>query len=72
MNIQQTSRSSKKTACDTRPSCSVSVSCSSPSTSGDIAVECTYQGDALLAAYLLQRALSYLEDQIESSLSPIS
>ncbi len=72
MNVQPSSRSTRCITDDANSTCSVSVRCSTPTEDGEMSVECTYEGDALLAAYLLQRALSYLEGQIESDMPPLS
>ena len=42
--------------------CFVLVTCGAPLDDGKMHVEMTYEGDPVLAAYLLQGAQSYLED----------
>jgi hypothetical protein len=44
-------------------SCYVLVTCNSPSEDGKMQVEMSYEGDPILAAYLLQGAQSFLEEQ---------
>ena len=44
-------------------SCYVLITCDSPSAEGKMNVEMSYEGDPVLAAYLIQGALSYLEEQ---------
>lgn len=43
--------------------CYVLIACDSPTEEGKMNVEMSYEGDPLLAAYLLQGAQNYLEDQ---------
>ena len=45
--------------------CYVLVTCDNPSDSGKMQVEMSYEGDPTLAAYLLQGAQSYIEEQDE-------
>lgn len=49
-----------------RHACYVLVTCDSPSPSGEMRVEMSYQGDALLAAYLLEGASSVIEGLVDS------
>jgi hypothetical protein len=44
-------------------SCYVLVTCNTPSEDGKMQVEMSYEGDPVLAAYLLQGAQSFLEEQ---------
>ena len=43
--------------------CYVLITCDAPSEDGKMAVNMTYDGDAALAAYLLQGAQSFIDDQ---------
>jgi hypothetical protein len=43
--------------------CYVLVTCNDPSEDGKMQVEMSYEGDPVLAAYLLQGAQSFLEEQ---------
>lgn len=45
-----------------RHACYVLITCDNPSEDGKMNVEMNYDGDPMLAAYLLQGAQSYLED----------
>jgi hypothetical protein len=45
--------------------CYVLVTCNTPSVDGKMQVEMSYEGDPVLAAYLLQGAQSFLEEQDE-------
>jgi hypothetical protein len=48
--------------------CYVLITCDAPSDDGNMQVEMTYEGDAALAAYLLQGAQSFIDEQeIEES-----
>lgn len=51
-------RRSKKNACY------VLITCGEPTEDGRMHVEMTYEGDTLLAAYLLENAQSILDDQL--------
>ena len=44
-------------------SCYVLVTCNSPNEEGKMQVEMSYEGDPILAAYLLQGAQTFLEEQ---------
>lgn len=54
-----------KEALDKNPSCYVLITCGQPSEDGQMQVEMTYQGDATLAAYLLQGAQSFIDQEEE-------
>lgn len=43
--------------------CYVLITCDAPSEDGHMQVEMTYEGDATLAAYLLQGAQSFIDEQ---------
>ena len=43
--------------------CYVLVTCNTPSEDGKMQVEMSYEGDPVLAAYLLQGAQNFLEEQ---------
>lgn len=45
-----------------RHACFVLITCDSPSKEGNMHVEMTYEGDPVLAAYLLEGAQSYLAE----------
>lgn len=50
---------------DTETACYVLISCGAPSESGEMKVELTYQGDPLLASYLIQSAQDVLDQHDE-------
>lgn len=43
--------------------CKIYISCDQPSIDGKMSVEMTYEGDPSLAAYLLERAQSFIENE---------
>lgn len=43
--------------------CYVLITCDAPSDNGDMSVEMSYEGDATLAAYLLQGAQEFMDEQ---------
>ncbi len=45
--------------------CYVLITCNEPGEDGDMQVEMTYEGDPTLAAYLLQGAQSFMDQQEE-------
>lgn len=45
--------------------CFVLITCGKPSEEGNMQVELSYEGDVALAAYLVQGAQSYLDEQQE-------
>lgn len=45
--------------------CYVLVTCDTPGKDGKMQVEMSYEGDAVLASYLLQGAQNFLEEQEE-------
>ncbi len=47
--------------------CYVLITCEEPTEDGDMQVEMTYEGDATLAAYLLQGAQSYIDEQTDGN-----
>jgi len=47
--------------------CYVLITCGEPSEDGKMEVEMTYEGDACLAAYLIESAQGLLDEQQESS-----
>jgi hypothetical protein len=57
-NVQ---KRSKKTSAK-KHVCYVLITCEEPSEDGKIQVEMTYEGDATLAAYLLQGAQSFIDE----------
>jgi hypothetical protein len=52
--------------------CYVLITCDAPAEDGQMAVKMTYDGDAALAAYLLQGAQSFIDDQDELETQTIS
>lgn len=46
-------------------SCYVLVTCNTPNEDGKMQVEMSYEGDPILAAYLLQGAQTFLEEESE-------
>ncbi len=44
--------------------CYVLITCGEPNKDGKMDVEMTYEGDTLLAAYLLENAQSILDDEL--------
>lgn len=57
---------SKSLVLPEKNACYVLITCGEPSEDGKIAVEMTYEGDAVLAAYLLESAQWQFEPQDES------
>ena len=47
--------------------CYVLITCEEPSEDGNMQVEMTYEGDACLAAYLIESAQGIIDDQVEHS-----
>lgn len=45
--------------------CTINVTCSQPSESGEMSVECSFEGDAVLATFLLEKALRYVESHVD-------
>lgn len=56
-------------ALNKQTSCYVLITCGEPSENGEMHVEMSYQGDALLASYLLQGAQSLIDQEEENSSS---
>lgn len=56
-SVQKSSKEPKKHVCY------VLITCDAPSEDGKMQVEMTYEGDATLAAYLLQGAQSFIDEQ---------
>lgn len=52
--------------------CYVLITCDEPTADGTMQVEMTYEGDATLAAYLLQDAQSFIPENNESNAEKIS
>jgi hypothetical protein len=46
-------------------SCYVLITCGEPSSEGKMQIEMDYEGDPILAAYLLEGAQGIIEEQIE-------
>lgn len=51
---------------DKNPSCYVLITCEDPSKDGLMRVKMSYQGDAVLASYLLQGAQSFIDQEEEA------
>ena len=51
--------------------CYVLITCDAPADDGKMAVEMTYEGDPTLAAYLLQGAQTFMDDQDENEPQPL-
>lgn len=43
--------------------CYILITCDKPSDGGEMQVEMSYEGDTILASYLLQGAQDYLDDE---------
>lgn len=56
-----------KKVLDQDPSCYILITCSQLSEEGEMQVEMTYQGDSLLATYLLQEAQSFFDLEEENN-----
>jgi hypothetical protein len=63
--MNKKSRNHIQEALDKNPSCYVLITCGQPSEDGEMQVEMTYQGDATLAAYLLQGAQHFIDQEEE-------
>lgn len=57
------SRKHLQEALDKNPSCYVLITCGDPTEDGQMQVKMTYQGDAMLASYLLQGAQLYIDQE---------
>jgi len=51
--------------------CYVLITCDAPSDDGKMQVEMTYEGDATLAAYLLQGAQGFIDEQEIDEVRPL-
>ncbi len=47
--------------------CYVLITCGNPSADGEMQVEMTYEGDRVLASYLLESALGLMESNLDIS-----
>lgn len=63
--MKKNSRQHLKETLKNNPSCYVLITCSQPSDDGEMQVELSYEGDAVLASYLIQGAQSYVDDSQE-------
>jgi hypothetical protein len=61
--MSKNSRRHLQEVLDKTPSCYVLITCGSPSEDGEMQVEMTYQGEAALAAYLLQGAQAFMDQE---------
>lgn len=70
--MKKRSRKHLQEVLDTDPSCYVLITCGKPSEKGEMQVEMTYQGDASMAAYLLQGAQTVIDQdqELEDSALP--
>lgn len=50
-----------------KATCYVLITCGEPNEEGKMDVEMTYEGEPILAAYLLENAQSILDDKISNS-----
>ncbi|NGX38450.1 MAG: hypothetical protein K1000chlam2_01624 [Chlamydiae bacterium] len=50
-----------------KSACKICISCNEPNEDGKMHVEMTYEGDEILAAYLLENAQSILGGQLSPS-----
>ncbi len=63
---QTASKEHLEELCKEDKACYIVLSCGTPDADGNMDVKMTYDGDPVLAAYLLQNACIRLEDQLES------
>lgn len=63
--MNKRSRKHLQEVLDKDPSCYVLITCGQPTEDGQMQVEMTYQGDATLAAYLLQGAQMVIDQEEE-------
>ena len=61
--MKKNSRKHLQEVLDKDPSCYVLITCGQPSEDGQMQVEMTYQGDTALAAYLLQGAQFFIDQE---------
>jgi hypothetical protein len=66
VDMSKNCRKHLKKVIDKDVSCYVLITCGQPSEDGQMQVEMTYQGDAVLAAYLLQSAQFLIDSEEES------
>ncbi len=67
--MNKRSRKHLQEVLDKDPSCYVLITCGQPTEDGQMQVEMTYQGDATLAAYLLQGAQMFIDQEEEETYS---
>jgi hypothetical protein len=70
MNFKTRSGQTLQKALAKNPSCYVLITCTEPTEDGEMQVEMTYQGDAVLASYLLKGAQHFIEEQEELDVLP--
>ena len=63
--MNKSSRKHLQEALNKNPSCYVLITCGQPSEDGQMQVEMTYQGEPALAAYLLQGAQLFIDQEEE-------
>jgi hypothetical protein len=63
--MNKNSRKRLQAVLNKNPSCYVLITCGQPSEDGQMQVEMTYQGDAALAAYLIQGAQFFIDQEEE-------
>ena len=49
--------------------CYVLITCDQPTETGEMQVEMSYEGDAVMASYLIQGAQSFMDDEDETAKS---
>lgn len=61
--MKRSAQKSRREALAKKHLCYVLITCGAPSDDGKMQVEMTYEGDATLAAFLLQGAQSFVDEQ---------
>jgi hypothetical protein len=70
--MKKKSRQHLQEALDKNPACYVLITCGQPSEDGQMQVEMTYEGDAMLASYLIQGAQSFIDEEESTCDQPTS
>jgi hypothetical protein len=68
--MDESSRLHLQEVLDTDPSCYVLITCGDPCEKGEMKVKLSYQGNADLAALLLQGAQQFIDEEEEMVISP--
>lgn len=63
--VKRSTNKSLKDELAKKHACYVLITCNEPTDDGNMQVEMSYQGDATLAAYILQGAQMHLEENIQ-------